>query len=435
MVRFKTPWFGPKNILLKLQTFCQYERFSKQCQRKGTTKLRIVVFISAIVSILGFPTVKPVHAQPGVIEPIPIEEVQEKTAPEIASQGIVAIQTLNFVFTNIKARLDAIRLGSERMKRKKLWGMNEELPPANRYAGPITSIGREESASTGESSILEKLGTFVNGTGSFGDKDRTNREAGFDFDTIGTVAGIDYKFTDNLFLGTMFGYNNKDVDFDSSASRLDIDGYNGSIYGTYFLNNFYIDGIASYGWDDYDSKYKVGGSRLKGNPDGTQYSSSMSTGYDFNRGGLTIGPVGRVNYTRVDIEGHQVKGDSESNLEVDHQDIESLTSFLGIEASYALTPKSLEKVRLGVLVPHIRLEWVHEYENGSRDIDANIVNISSSTPLSFSTDSPDRDYLNLGLGLSSVFAGGISAYVYYETPLGFDDVTAHNITAGVRFEF
>ena len=434
MVRVKTPWFEQRSII-KRHTFCQYKWFLKRRQRKGANNLQIVVLISAILLILGFQTVKSVQAQgtPGVV---PGVSTFSDTIPEIASQGTIAIQTLNFVFTNVKARLDVLRHGAVGMKYKGLLSSNEEIPPANRYAGPITNIGRGESASANESSILDRLGTFVSSTGSFGDKDQTNREAGFDFDTIGTVAGIDYKFTDNLILGTMFGYNNKDVDFDSSSDSLNINGYNGSLYGMYLSKNFYIDGITSYGWDDYNSKYKVGSSKLKGNPDGTQYSSSISTGYDFNIRSFTIGPVGRVNYTRVDIEGHQVKDDSSSTLEIDHQDIESLTSFLGIEASYALkVPKSLEKVRLGVLVPHIRLEWVHEYENDSRDIDANFVKGSLNTPLSFSTDSLDKDFLNFGLGLTSVFAGGISAYVYYETPLGLDNVTAHNITAGVRFEF
>ncbi|MBE7446435.1 MAG: autotransporter outer membrane beta-barrel domain-containing protein [Planctomycetia bacterium] len=434
MDKVKTPWCEQGSIR-KRQTFCQYKGFLKYRQTKGISDLMIVVLIFAIMLILSFPAVQTVHAQiPGVTPGL--STISDTTIPEVASQGTIAIETLNYVFTNVKARLDALRLGSESMKRKKLLGMNEELPPANRYAGPITSIVKEKSVNTDESRILDRLGTFVSGTGSFGDKDTTNREAGFDFNTVGAIAGLDYKLTDNVILGTMFGYNNKDVDFDSSSDSLDINGYNGSIYGTCFLNNFYLDGIVSFGWDDYDSKYKVNDSRLKGNPDGTQFASSMSTGYDFNIGGFTIGPVGRVNYSQVDIEGHQIKGDSETKLEIDHQDAESLKSFLGVEASYAFkVPKSFEKVRLGVVVPQIRLEWVHEYENDSRDIDANFVNISSGTPLRFSTDSPDRDYLNLGLGLSSVFAGGISAYVYYETPLGLDDVTTHNISGGVRIEF
>jgi hypothetical protein len=51
------------------------------------------------------------------------------------------------------------------------------------------------------------------------------------------------------------------------------------------------------------------------------------------------------------------------------------------------------------------------------------------------TDDPDTDYFNLGAGVSAVFAAGRSAFIYYETSAGRDDITEHSIAGGLRFEF
>jgi hypothetical protein len=41
----------------------------------------------------------------------------------------------------------------------------------------------------------------------------------------------------------------------------------------------------------------------------------------------------------------------------------------------------------------------------------------------------------VGAGLAALFRGGITAFVNWDTLLGLRDVTVHNVTAGVRFEF
>ncbi len=231
---------------------------------------------------------------------------------------------------------------------------------------------------------------------------------------------------------------------------MDVDGYSVSIYGTYYvLKKFYIDGITSFGWNAYDSIREIdypfadssGNPRwvdqtAKGDTDGTYYSLSFGAGYDFNIDGHTFGPYGRVNYLEADIDGYRESvtknprdtGEAGENLDIESQDVKSLTTVLGGQASYAIS------TRWAVLVPHARIEWEHEYENNSRQLNASFVNDPGKTPIIIPTDDPDRDFFNIGVGMSAVFAHGKSAFVYYETVLGLDYVTAHNIAVGVRFE-
>ena len=51
------------------------------------------------------------------------------------------------------------------------------------------------------------------------------------------------------------------------------------------------------------------------------------------------------------------------------------------------------------------------------------------------TDDPDRDYGELGLGVSSVFKGGGQVFFSYDTLIGFENLTSHLFTLGGRIEF
>ena len=113
------------------------------------------------------------------------------------------------------------------------------------------------SASSAGANPFGRLGLFVNGTFSFGDKDTTSREAGFDFDTYGVTGGVDYRFTDNLVLGLAFGYTSTEDDYASARGNMDANAYTFSAFGTYYVGKLYLDGIFSYSWNDFDSARNI----------------------------------------------------------------------------------------------------------------------------------------------------------------------------------
>jgi uncharacterized protein with beta-barrel porin domain len=86
-------------------------------------------------------------------------------------------------------------------------------------------------------------------------------------------------------------------------------------------------------------------------------------------------------------------------------------------------------------MPQARMEWEHEFSNGSRELSAQFVHDPSSSTFTITTDEPDRDYLNVGLGVSVVAAEGRSGFLYYETRIDQDNITQNWIKAGVRLEF
>jgi outer membrane autotransporter protein len=123
------------------------------------------------------------------------------------------------------------------------------------------------------------------------------------------------------------------------------------------------------------------------------------------------------------------RGGGVFDLKVRRQTTESLTTSMGGEMSYAVS------VPFGVLTPLVRFEWEHEYLEGSRLVTGTLTTDPTGTVFGTRTNSPDRDYFNLGVGLTGTFRSGVSAFFYYEALLGRERVTNHSFTAGVRFEF
>ena len=307
------------------------------------------------------------------------------------------------------------------------------------------------SESIGESG---KLGVFLNGFYGTGDRDRTIREPGFDWDVYGIIGGVDYRFTDRFILGLALSYARTDATVDQPGGDLDADGYGISLYGSYYINDFYINGIGTYGRKDYDFTRTVsyivpsvsGGQtvvnqRFEGKPDADEYGFNFGVGYDFFLKGFSFGPYGRLNYFRVDIDSYTEKlSNPNSNpgfglaLNINDQEIKSFSTIFGVRADYAFTTS------IGVIKPYFRLDWQHEFENDLTAIGGNFVNgnaSSSAAAANFTIiplDQPDRDFYNLGMGINSVFPHGISAFLDYATVLDLDDTNVHQFIGGVRLE-
>ena len=134
-------------------------------------------------------------------------------------------------------------------------------------------------------------------------------------------------------------------------------------------------------------------------------------------------------YIESDIDGFTESGARGLNLKYDDQDVNSLTTALGGQFSYAIS------TGFGVLTPHVRAEWEHEFEDDPRKIELQYDVDPNNTQFFVETEGPDRDYVNLGAGLAATFAGGITAFADFETVLANSDRDEYQVTFGARYEF
>ena len=288
-----------------------------------------------------------------------------------------------------------------------------------------------------------RLSFYINGKLDFGEKDIDSANQGYDFDSQSLTFGADYRLNDKAFIGAAIGYEKADVDF-AQGGALDVDGWKGSVYGSYFSGDaFYVDVQASYGKDDYRSERRitydyVGGSidrTAEGDTDGNQFSSGIASGWDFNRGRLTFGPNVAFSYFDVGVDSFVEDGAGGLNLAIGRQNQQSLTFTGGAHLSYVINTK------LGVLIPHARIDYVHEFLTSPEFAsvrfasDAFGANPSSiAGQLQVQAETIDQDYLLWSVGTSLQMVHGLSGYVTYQTTEGYSGLKLQQIAYGMRLE-
>ncbi len=368
--------------------------------------------------------------------------LQQIAVEEVLAPRTMATKTFNGQQRNLNGRLASLRAGARgfSMAGLNLHGLNPQAalnPEPLPFAGLSLQRGGGASGDSGGGGLGGRLGAFISGSFGTGDKDETSREDGFDFDTAGATLGVDYRLLDELVIGTAFTYSHFDADFSTSSVNAGGDsktnGYVFSLYSTYFIEDFYVEGIGSIGWNDYDFKRKIefpGTNRTaKGDTDATQYSFTIGTGYNAHIKSFDFGPYARLSYLKLDIDGFKESGAGGLNLEVEGQDVKSLITALGLRASKKYSWD------YGVWFPQIRGEWDHEFENDAKTTRTQYVNDPFNTPLFIRNESPDRDFFRLGFTLANVSAGGTQVFFDYETFLGLRDISNHVFTIGARHEY
>ncbi len=339
--------------------------------------------------------------------------------------------------SRVAARLVALRGG--RGSQLVLAGREFTLDGKEVRAGQRLLPNQTGGGASADQASPGRLGLWLNGDGSFGDADSTQNQVGYSYHTAGLTAGADYRLTDNLVLGAAFNYLRTNATFVSTLGNADSQGYGGILYGTYHIGRFHIDLNGGFTWNNYDitrnivyagvgPSFTIVNRVATGSPSGQEYNINFGLGYDFAVSGFTLTPYGRVEYLNLVTDSYTESGAIGLNLQVGGQRVQSLLTVLGGQASYAWS------VPFGVLSPYVRAEWRHEYLNNPRSITAQFVNDPFGTAFFIPTDSPTRNYADVGGGLSAQFAKGISTFLSFDAILGLTNFTNYQFVGGVRFE-
>jgi len=368
--------------------------------------------------------------------------LQQIATEEFAATQSMASEISNNQMNTSLTRIADLRSGSRGFSfvglfPQQMQNGNSAVNQNPRWIQPVTGSGAGDN--------WAKLGGFLTATYGTGDRDSTERTNGFDYDSISLTGGLDYRINSNVILGAALSYHEIDSDFDTkptvAGGDVDSDGWGGFLYGTYYTDNAYFDATLGYGQSDYDTRRNIIipsntgiapiNETAKGSTDSNDYSASIGAGYDIVNNALTYGPYARLSYLSVDVDNYSEKGADASglNLNVEGQKWKSLTSVLGAQFSYSMSQN------FGVLIPRGNIGWIHEYDNDKQVFTATYVADPRQNILKASTNSPDRNYFELGLGVSAVLKSGVQIYANYDTILGFDDLTEHLLSVGGRWEF
>jgi uncharacterized protein with beta-barrel porin domain len=107
---------------------------------------------------------------------------------------------------------------------------------------------------------------------------------------------------------------------------------------------------------------------------------ASTVGRDYQAGTWNIGPYGRLLYSRIDFDaGREVIGSGAGSglaLEIFPGTHTSLASVIGTKFSTALSRD------WGILMPHLQVEWEHEYRDDPQRVGARFLADPSATRFS-----------------------------------------------------
>ncbi|NOZ53762.1 MAG: autotransporter outer membrane beta-barrel domain-containing protein [Gammaproteobacteria bacterium] len=343
------------------------------------------------------------------------EELTQKQRRDLSPEELTAmgIGVINITKNHMRTIIKQQQARRNRVKAIDLTNVsamiNGQTIPVGRIIDGYLYNQLETGGSAGDLNIGTPWSFFATGSYNNGDKDATQNDDGFDFDTTGVTLGGDYRLSSHLFLGAAFGYASMNSDFANNGGDLDIGDTSITFYGIYNTDMFHVDWSMHYGQVDFEFTRKIDSfsTETQGDTNADKYALSMTLGMDYNKNAWLLTPYMRIDYIDTSIDSFQETGGKGLALDIKSQDVTSTTTALGGSFSYA-SSKSW-----GILTPTAHIEWVHEYNNDNRDI---IAAFAANPGVLFSTpvDDPDQNFFVWSLGVSAVFPQGRSFFINYE---------------------
>jgi outer membrane autotransporter protein len=272
---------------------------------------------------------------------------------------------------------------------------------------------------------------WVTAFGQWGDQDGEDGYTGFDYDVLGLSIGIDHPVSDRLLLGASAAYTDTDVDQEKGRGDGDIEGWMASLYSSYSLDKVYIDGMLSYGKNDYDARREVRIGTIKrtarSDHDGDVFAATLGSGYLVTRDDSILEPFGRLQYIKLDEDAFTEKGAGDINQRISSRDTESLTSEIGVRVSRSFPQAG------GRLTTDASVAWLHDFDIDDRAITTSYTGAPAS---SFSVPGQDveRNGVTLGLGVGFETRKGVSSSLNYNGEFR-DGFSAHGIIGRISFRF
>jgi outer membrane autotransporter protein len=378
----------------------------------------------------------------------PLEE-QARTLAELGAQDLNAIRAQALLFTNHQIQALSSRLAEVRSDRANAAGgsrlnflVDGHLLPLDLLGGILKSVFGADDEAGGL--LSDRLGLWMRGDYDQGKKSASNADQGYDGSQWLITGGADYRLGSDAVLGLSLARGSSSLDFNPTGQGgLSSKTWNLSVYGSSFLfGNAFMDAIVDYGRPRYRSErrilFDIGGVQTdrtaSGSTDGKTLSATVSGGYDFMYGPLTVTPT--VNYRYIDtrVDGFAEQGAAGLDLAYDSNRYRSATLNAGLSASYVWN------TRFAVLQPHFSVQYARELYNQIESFGISFLNDPNAgtsgavVPSSVYTDKPDPSYWRASMGVSAQFIHGVSGFVEYQKLLQFEHVSLQTFTIGLRIQ-
>jgi len=364
--------------------------------------------------------------------------LDELSPQAYALYGDLAIQNSDFLVTSLDARLNNLRDGSESIAATGL-GAQASIDggPDESIAGWTKNDGKETKEVQTPAPQPRRWGFFAEGDGLFlrGNYHDIDARQNGKADTAGTIAGVDALAGDHGALGAFFAYNNSAAQLDGNGSRAQVESYSGGLYGAFHEDGFYLNGLAAYTRNDYNSNRNVlfpgFAASANGSTNSDQATVNLDGGYDWNATDrLSVGPLVGLQYVYLNIDGfNEGSGGGPAALAVGGQNLNSMQSRAGVHANYHVATSNVSALALD-----LHASWQHEYLDDSRSIGATFEN-GGFAPFAVQTASPRRDAAVVGLEFNATFHDRLTLFMGYDLDISSASYFEQSVNGGARISF
>jgi len=269
---------------------------------------------------------------------------------------------------------------------------------STRLTGGSISTGGEGMASG--DNIFKRGAMWVQGLFNKSKLDDTSKTKGFDVDSNGIAFGAEKFVTDDTKVGIGYAYTNTDID--GFMRDTDVDTHTAILYGEYKPSNWYVNGIATYGWSDYEEKKSVAGVGVKADYDVETFGLQAMTGYDMNINGLGITPEAGLRYVHIKQDGYEDSADQK----VSGNDSDILTGVIGAKVS-----KNWELENGMNIKPEARIAATYDLFND--DVNS-VVTLANGSAYAVKGEALDRFGMEFGAGVTAEINDKVELSLGYE---------------------
>ena len=297
---------------------------------------------------------------------------------------------------------------------------------ANQVFGAVSTRLTGGSISTGSQgmssgdNIFERAAMWVQGMFNKSKLDDTSKAKGFDADSHGLAFGFEKQINDEVKAGIGYAYTNTDID--GFMRDTDVDTHTAIIYGEYKPSNWYVNGIATYGWSDYEEGKNVAGVGVKADYDVKTFGLQAMGGYDMQVNGLDVTPEAGLRYMHISQDSYK---DSMDNR-VSGDDIDILTGVIGAKIS-----KNFELSNGMNIKPEARIAATYDLMND--DVNS-AVTLANGSAYTVDGEALDRFGMEFGAGLTAEVNDNVELSLGYEGKFR-EDYQDHTGLINAKYKF
>lgn len=289
---------------------------------------------------------------------------------------------------------------------------------STRLTGGSISTGGEGMASG--DSILKRGAMWVQGLFNKSKLDDTSKAKGFDADSSGIAFGAEKFVTDDTKVGIGYAYTNTDID--GFMRSTDVDTHTAILYGEYKPSKWYVNGIATYGWSDYEESKSVAGVGVKSDYNVETFGLQAMTGYDMNVNGLGITPEAGLRYVHIKQDAYKDSADQK----VSGNDSDILTGVIGAKVSKSWELENGMKIK-----PEVRVAATYDLMND--DVNS-VVTLANGSAYSVEGKALDRFGMEFGAGVTAEVNDSVELSLGYEGKFR-EDYQDHTGLINAKYKF